>query len=116
MVVVIGNLGNIMLLGEFLGPRSGAGSNGRDLNLQPPKAMIILQMKMSCKLSPDDSNPQEVHGHLLIKKDRFLYSIPSEFNPFFRGFSTKKFFGPGIPSGGFRLRCRKKKKKAFSNG
>jgi hypothetical protein len=34
-------------------------------------------MKTGSKLSPDDSNPQEVHGHLLFKKDGIAYSIPS---------------------------------------
>jgi hypothetical protein len=70
-------------------------------------------MKMSCKLSPDDSNPQEVHGHLLFKKDGFAYSIPSKFTPNLRGFSTKKLLGLGISSRVFSAPLRKREKEGF---
>jgi len=70
-------------------------------------------MKMSCKLSPDDSNPQEVHGHPLFKKDGFADSIPSKFTPNLRGFSTKKLLGLGISSRVFSAPLRKREKEGF---
>jgi hypothetical protein len=72
-------------------------------------------MKTGSKLSPDDSNPQGVHGHLLFKKDGIAYSIPSLTH--ISGDSPPKNYRAGVfPQGFLELRCGKGERKGFSKG